>query len=165
MTSEKRSELVGCQANTGQDLTQGAPRNVLTRMDRHSNRTAVRMPHEMMAAPDARYGEADALQSLYDLCARYRRNGARHKAVRYYKSGHVERQSHLVGCPYLFKQEFQSFAKVGERSFARRSVAESGDTWTELSGGAPDAVLVWLDDVGHMHDTSHATDYSTVSAD
>lgn len=71
------------------------------------------------------------------------------------KSGHVERHGHFVRWPDLFDQKFQSLSQVGKRSFLRRPVAERGDARTKLRGAAPDAVLVLLDDVGHMNDTSH----------
>jgi hypothetical protein len=110
MASEQRAELIGRHADAGQDLAQGALGNVLARVDRHGNHEAVRMAHEVVAALDASDDESGAFQRPNDLYARYRRDGARHKAVRYYKSGHVECQSHLVGWPNLFDQKFQSLA-------------------------------------------------------
>ena len=67
MTSEERSELVGSHADTVQDLAQGAFGHVLTSVNRHGNRTAVEMAHEVVAALDARDGEAGPLQRLNDL--------------------------------------------------------------------------------------------------
>jgi hypothetical protein len=121
--------------------------------------SSVRMTHEVNAASDPRDSESNLLQRLDDLCSWYRRDGAGHKPGRYYKSGHVECQSHLVRWPDLFDQKFQPFAEIGKRGFLRRPVAERGDAGTELGSAAPDAVLVLLDDVGHVNDTSHEIEY------
>jgi hypothetical protein len=100
--SEQLAELVRGKPDAGQDLAHGAPRDFVACMDRHSDRTAVRMPHEVMAAPDAHDTEADSLQSLDDPCSWYRRDSARHKSAGYYKLGHAECQSHLIRWPDLF---------------------------------------------------------------
>jgi hypothetical protein len=97
--------------------------------DRHDNRTAVRMPHEAMAAPGAHDGEADSVQRLNDPCSWYRRDGARHKPARYYKSGHVKCQSHLVWWPNLFDQEFKPLGQVGKRGVARCSARQSASAY------------------------------------
>ena len=128
-------------------------------MNGHGNRTSIRMSHEVMASLDARDGEADAFQRLNYLCSWYRRNGARHKPARYYKSGYVECQSHLVRWPDLFDQKFQPRAQVGEGGFLRRPVAERGDARAKLGGAAPDAVLILLKDVVHVNDASHSIEY------
>lgn len=112
-----------------------------------------------MATLDANDSEADLLQRPNDPGPWCRRDGAGHKPARYYKSGHVERQRHLVRWPDLFDQQFQTLTQVGKRSFLRRPVTERGDARTKLRGAAPDAVLVLLDDVGHMNDTSHVIEY------
>jgi len=163
MTSEQCAELVRSQLSGGQDLAHGASRDVVACVDGHDNRpSAVEMAHEVVAALDADDSEAGLFERPYDPCARCRRDGAGHKPARYYRSGHVERQSHLVRWSDLFDQKFQSLTQVRKRSFLRRPVAERGDARTKLRGAAPDAVLVLLDDVGHMNDTSHVIDYHTV---
>ena len=162
MTSKQRAELVWGQLGAGQDLAHGASRDVVACVDGHDNRaSAVGMAHEVMATLDAGDSEAGLFQRPNDPCSWCRRDGAGHKPARYYKSGHVERQSHLVRWPDLFDQKFQSLTQVGKRSFLRRPVAKRGDARTKLRGAAPDAVLVLLDDVGHMNDTSHAIEYRT----
>ena len=123
------------------------------------------MAHEVVAAPDAGDGEPGALQRLDYLGSRYDRDAAGHKPARYYKSGHVECQSHLVWWSDLFEQKLKSLAQVGKRSFLRRPVAERGDTRTKLGGATPDAVLVLLDDVGHVNDTSHSIEYGMPLSD
>lgn len=160
MTSEQRAELVRGQLGAGQDLAHGASRDVVACVDGHDNRApAIGMTHEVMAALYADDSEAGLFQRPNDPCSWCRRDGAGHKPARYYTSGHVERQSHFVRWPDLFDQKFQSLTQVGKRSFLRRPVAERGDARTKLRGAAPDAVLVLLDDVGHMNDTSHVTEY------
>ena len=67
----------------------------------------------------------------------------------------------FVRYPDLFDQEFQAGAQVGERRVLRLPLAERGRARTKLGRGAPDAVLILLDDVGHVNDTSHAIDYYT----
>ena len=52
-------------------------------------------------------------------------------------------------------RSFQGGAKIGESPRPASAVAERGNARTELSRGAPNAVLVLLDDVGHVNDTSH----------
>lgn len=156
MTSEQRAELVRGQLGAGQDLTHGASRDVVACVDGHNNRTsAVGMAHEVMAALDADDSKAGLFQRPNDPCSWCRRDSAGHEPARYYKSGHVERQSHLVRWPDLFDQKFQTLPQVGERSFLCRPVAERSNPRTKLRGAAPDAVLVLLDDVGHVNDTSH----------
>lgn len=117
--------------------------------------TSVRMPHEVVAALDPRDGEADALEDPDHPCRRYGRDGAGHEAASYQKSGNVECQRQLVRYPDLFNEKLQAGAQIGDCLILRRPVAERGDTGTELSRGTPDAVLVLLDDVGHVNDTSH----------
>lgn len=158
MTSEQRAELVRSQLSAGQDLAHGASRDVVACVDGHDNRAStVGMAHEVVATLDANDSEASPFQRPNDPCAWRRRDGAGHKPARYYKSGHVERQSHLVRWSDLFDQKFQSLTQVGKRGFLRRPVAERGDARTKLRGAAPDAVLVLLHDVGHMNDTSHTS--------
>ena len=109
----------------------------------------------MVAAVDPCDGEAGVLESLDDLRSRYGRDAARHNAANYQRSGNVECQRHLVRYPHLFNEELQAGAQVGECLVPGLSVAERGNARTELSRGTPDAVLVLLDDVGHVNDTSH----------
>jgi hypothetical protein len=156
MTSEQRTELVRSQLGAGQDLAHGSSGDVIACVDGHDNgASAVGMAHEVMATLDANDSEAGLFQCPDDPGSWCRRDGAGRKPARYYKSGHVERQRHLVRWPDLFDQKFQSLAQVGKRGFLRRPVAERGDARTKLRGAAPDAVFVLLDDVRHMNDTSH----------
>jgi len=156
LTSEQRPELVRSQLRAGQDLAHGASRDIVACVDGHDNRaSAVGMTHEAMATLDANNGEAGLFQRPDDSRSWCRRDGAGHKPARYYKSRHVERQSHLVRWSDLFDQKFQSLTQVVKRSFLRRPVAERGDARTKLRGAAPDAVLVLLHDVGHMNYAGH----------
>ena len=165
VTSEQRTELVRSQLGAGQDLANGASRDIVACVDGHDNRaSAVGMAHEVMATLDANDSEAGFCQRPNDPCSWCRRDGAGHKPARYYKSGHVERQSHLVRRPDFFDQKFQSLTQIGKRSFLRRAVTERGDARTKLRGAAPNAVLVLLDDIGHMNDTSHGIEYRTFMA-
>jgi hypothetical protein len=71
------------------------------------------------------------------------------------ESGDVECQSQLVRWSDNIEQSLKRRAQVGDRRFLRRPVADSSDAWPKLGRGAPDAVLVLLDDVGHVNDTGH----------
>lgn len=161
--SEQFAELVWCHADGGQDATQGALGNVLTSMYRNSNGTPVRMAHDVVATACPRDRESGALKRLHNLRSRYRRDGARHKAASYQRSGNVECQRQLVRYPDFFDEQLHAGAQVGDRGLLRRPVAERGDTRTELSRGAPNAVFVLLDDVGHVNDTSHDPKYGMSS--
>ena len=76
-----------------------------------------------------------------------------------WESGDVECQSQLVWWPDYIKQSFKRAAQVIDRLFLRRAIADSANARAELGGGTPDTVLVLLDDVGHMNDTSHSFNY------
>jgi hypothetical protein len=159
MTSEQLDELVRGNADAGQDAAQRALGDVSPRVYRDGDRAPVGVAHDVMAAVDACDDEAGVFESPNNLRSRYRRDAARHKAANYQRSGNVECQRHLIRYPHLFDEEFQAGAQVGERLVLSLSLAERGHTGTKLGGGAPDAVLILLDDVGHVNDTSHNFDY------
>jgi len=141
----------------------GALEQVLCTMDRHSYSAPVSMPHDVMTTVDSRNLEASTLERLDDLRSRYGRDGARHKAASYQKSGNVECQGQLVWYPDFFNQKLQARAQVGDRSLLRRSFAERRDARAKLGRREPAvAVLILLDDVGHVYDTSHDTEYRTI---
>jgi hypothetical protein len=81
MTSEQRAELIWGHADGGQNAAQGTFGHVLARMDRHNDRTAVRVSHHVVAAADPRHRESGALQRFDYLRPRYCRDGAGHKAA------------------------------------------------------------------------------------
>ena len=89
------------------------------------------------------------------LRSRYDRDATRHKPGSYQKSGDVECQSQLVWWPNYIKQSFKRAAEVGDRLFLRRAIANRAYAGAELGRGAPNTVLILLDDVGHVNDTSH----------
>jgi hypothetical protein len=155
MTSEQRAELVRGHANRGQDAAQGALGNVSTRVDVYRDCTTVGMVHHMSAAVDPRDRESDAFKRPDYLRSRYGRDAARHKPVNYQKSGDVERHREFLWWPDLFEQKFKCSAQVRDRGFLRRPVAERGNARAKLRGAAPDAVLVLLNDVGHVNDSCH----------
>jgi hypothetical protein len=156
MTSEQLAELIRRDADGGQDSAQGALRDVSPSVHWNGNRAPVWVAHDVMATVDACDDEADAFESLDDLHSRYGRDAARHKAASYQRSGNVECQRHLVRYPHLFDEEFQSGTQVGECLILSRSLAERGHARAELGRSAPNAVLILIDDVGHVNDTSHA---------
>ena len=160
MTSEQFDEFVRSQADAHQDAAQRALGDVVARVNRHCDRAPIGMAHHAMATVHTRDGEADSFESPDDLRSRYGRDAARHKPANYQRSGNVECQRHLFRYPYLFNEEFQAGAQVGESVILSLSLAEGGRARTELGGGAPDAVLILLDDVGHVHDTSHSVNFA-----
>jgi hypothetical protein len=155
MTSEEPDELVRGHADAGQDATQRALGDVSPWVYWDGDRSPVRVAHDMMATFDACDGEACVFESFDDPRSRYGRDAARHKAANYQRSGNVECQRHLVRYPHLFDEEFQAGAQVVESLIPRLPLAERGHTGPKLGRGTPDAVLVLLDDVGHVNDTSH----------
>jgi hypothetical protein len=159
--SEQLVELVRGHPDDGQDVPQCALGHVLARVDRDWDCAPIRMLHYVVAAVNPRNNEASALERLDYLRSRYGRDRARHKAGSYQKSGYVECQSQLVGWPDHVKQSLKRFAQVSDRLFLRRAIADRADARTELGRGAPDAVLVLLNDVGHVNGTSHRIDYHT----
>jgi hypothetical protein len=118
------------------------------------------MTHDVVTTVDPRDGEAGAFESPDDLRSRYGRDAARHKPASYQRSGNVECQRHLVRYPHLFDEKFQAGAQIGERLVPGLSISERSYARAELGRGAPDAVLVLLDDVGHVNDTSHSIDFA-----
>jgi hypothetical protein len=73
------------------------------------------------------------------------------------ESGDVECQGQLVWWSNDIEQSLKCRAQISDRRFLRRSVADSADARAELGGRAPNTVLVLLNDVGHVYDTSHQT--------
>ena len=155
MTSEQLAELVRGHANVGEDVAHRALGYVSPGMDWHGGASPIRVAHDVMAASDPRDTKTGALERLDYLLSRHGRDGARHETASYQKSGYVECQGQLVGYPELFDQGFQASAKVGDCIFLRISVAVCAHSRAEPSGGAPDAVLVLLNDVGHVNDSCH----------
>jgi hypothetical protein len=149
MRLEQRAELVRRHADDGQDVPQGAFRHV-------GNRASIGMLHDVMATNDPRDRESSAFERFYYLRSRYDWDATWHKPGRYYNSGNVERQSEFVWYPDLFNQKLEPVAEVRKRLFAGRAVTDSTDARPEQRGGAPHAVLVLLDAVGHVNDTSHS---------
>jgi hypothetical protein len=78
-------------------------------------------------------------------------------------SGDVQSQGQLIRRPDYLEKSFEGFAQVGNGLFLRRSVADCANARPELGGGAPNAFLILLDDVGHVNDTSHSSEYGTSS--
>ena len=143
-------------------MMQRALEQILATVDWYGHGTPVRVAHDVVAAVDPRDNEADALQRLNYLGSRYRRDSARHKPARYYKSGNVKCQSEFVRYPDLFEQKLKPGAQVRDRGFLRVAFAERRDARAELGGRIPTtAVLILLNDVGHVNDTGHAHQYST----
>jgi hypothetical protein len=63
------------------------------------------------------------------------------------------RRMTFVRYPDLFDQKLKAGAQIRERSFLGLTLAERGNARTELGGRIPaDAVLILLDDVGHVND-------------
>jgi hypothetical protein len=156
MTSEQCSELVGSHADDVQDAPQDTLGNIPSRMNRHRDRSAIRMLHHVVAAGDSRETEPGVLQRLDYLCARYGRDSARHKPGSYQKSGYVACQSQLAGWLDYIKQGVERITQVRDCLVFRRPFADRADAWAEDAGGAPDAVLVLLDDVRHVNDSVHS---------
>jgi hypothetical protein len=153
--SKQRAELIRRHAYGGQDAAQRTFGHVMARVDRHDDRTAIRVAHHMVATANSHYSESGALQRPDYLRSRNCRNGARHKAASYQKSGNVECQRQFVRWPDFIEEQFNSRSQVGYRRFLRRSIAERGYAGTKLGGGAPDTVFVLLNDVGHVNDSCH----------
>jgi hypothetical protein len=62
-------------------------------------------------------------------------------------------------------QKLKAGAQIRERSFLSLTLAERGNARTELGGCIPaDAVLILLDDVGHVNDTSHSSSVHNMHA-
>jgi hypothetical protein len=161
VTSEQRAELIRGDACAGQNAAQRALGYVSPSVYWHGDRAPVWVAHDVMAAADPRDRETDAFESLDDLRSRYGRDAARHKAANYQRSGDVECQRHFVRYPHLFDEELQAGAQVGECLIPSRSLAERGHSRAKLGRSAPNAVLILIDDVGHVNDTSHAIEYRT----
>ncbi len=161
MTSKQGAELVRGHADDGQDVSQGSLRHVASRVNWDRNCTPIGMLHHVMAASDPLDNESGAFERLDYLRSRYGRDAARHKPGNYQKSGDVECQSQLVRWPNYIEQSLKRGAQVVDRLFLGRPIADRANARTELSRGAPDAVLVLLHDVRHVNDTSHSMEYAT----
>jgi hypothetical protein len=125
-------------------------------MDGHGHRASIRVLHEVVAAGDPLDSEPRFFESLDYLCSRYDWDAAWHKPGRYYNSGNVECQSEFVRYTDLFDQQLKPGPQIRDRLFLRRAVTNSADTGPQQGGGAPYAVFILLDGVGHVHDTSHS---------
>jgi len=117
--------------------------------------TPIWVLHDVVAASDPLDSESGSLGRPDYLRSRYDRDATRHKPGSYQKSGDVECQSQLVWWPNYIKQSFKRAAEVGDRLFLRRAIANRAYAGAELGRGAPNTVLILLDDVGHVNDTSH----------
>jgi hypothetical protein len=155
MRSEQRAELIWRHADDGQDVSQGAPGHVATCMDGDRNRASIRMLHDVVATGDPRDSESRTFERLNDLRSRYDWDAIRHKLGRYYNSGDVECQREFVRYTDLFDQQLKPRPKIRDRIFPCRAVADSSHAWPQQGGSAPHAVLVLLDDVGHVNDSCH----------
>jgi hypothetical protein len=156
MTLEQRAELVGCHSDGLQDGAHGSGQQVFTAVDWHDGSTPVRVTHHVVTAIYPGDGETDALERPDNLSSGRNWDVARHKAASYQKSGYVERQSQLVWWANLFEQQFQARTQVRDCFLSRGPLAERGDICPQVGGSVPaGAVLILLDDVGHVNDTSH----------
>jgi hypothetical protein len=63
------------------------------------------------------------------------------------------------GGPTTSEQSFKRAAEVADRLFPRRAIADRADAGAELSRGAPNTVLVLLDDAVHVNDTRQDIQY------
>jgi hypothetical protein len=113
------------------------------------------MLHYVMATSDPRDNESSAFERLYYLRSRYDRDAARHKPGSYQKSGNVECQGQLIRWLYYIEQGFKCCAQVVNGFFLRRAIADRADARAKLGRGTPNAVLILLDDVGHVNDSCH----------
>ena len=120
-------------------------------MDRDDDRPAIEMAQHVMASADSRDRESGPLQRPDHLSPPERPEGTR-------VSGHVEGHRQLIWRTDLGEQRFQRIAQIGNRGFRRRPVTHRPDARAQLCGGAPDAVLVLLDDVRNMHYPGHNAD-------
>jgi hypothetical protein len=164
MRSEQLAELVRRHTDSLQDAAHGAREQVFTAVDWHDGSTPVRVAHHVMAAVNPRDDEVGALECLDDLGSRHSWDVARHKATSYQESGYVECQSQLIRWSDFFKKQLQASAQVRDCFLPCGPFAECGDIGAQMGGCVPAAaVLVLLDDVGHVNDTSHNIDYRTMS--
>jgi hypothetical protein len=160
--SEQRAELVRSHADDVQDAPQGTLGHIPPRVYGDRNRAPIGMLHYVVAAGDPRETKSGALQRLDYLCARYGRDRTRHKPGSYQKSGDVECHSQLIGWLDYFEQSLKRVAQVGDGLFLRRPFANRADARAKDAGGAPGAVLILLDGIGHVNDTSHGSSMSWV---
>lgn len=131
-------------------------------MDGHGDRASIRVFHEVVTAGDPLDGESRLFESLDYLRSRYDREATWHKSGRYYNSGDVECQSEFVGYADLFDQQLKPGPQIGDRFFLRRAIADSADTGPQQGGGAPYAVLILLDRIGHVNDSCHKSSIACV---
>ena len=128
-------------------------------MDWDRDCTSIGVLHHVVAASDPLDNESGAFERPDYLRSRYDRDATRHKPGSYQKSGDVKCQSQLVWWPNYIKQSFKRAAEVGDRLFLRRAIADRAYARAELGRGAPNTVLILLNDVGHVNDTSHDIQY------
>lgn len=161
MTSEQLAEVVRRHADVRENVAQRTLGHVSPTVDWDGGAPPIRVAHDVMATGDAYACKAYALKRLDNLRSRHDRDVARHKTASYQKSGYVECQSQLVRYAELFDQRHQSGAKVSKCLFLRIAVAICAHSRAEAGRCAPDAVLVLLNDVGHVNVTSHVIYYTT----
>ena len=162
MRSEQRTEIVGSDSSGSQDGSQGALKDVSTCVDRHGDGRPVGMLHDVVAARDPCNLVSGTLQRLDYLCSRYGRDGTRHNAESYQKSGDVECQSQLVRRPDFLDQTFKRGTQVRDRVCLRFPLAECRSVGAQVGRGSPEtSLVVLLKGVGHVNDTSHAYEYGT----
>lgn len=159
MTSEQRPKLIWSPADDGQDVPQGALGHVPARVDWDRHCSSIRVFHHAVAASDSLDNESGAFERPDYLRSRYDREATRHKPGSYQKSGDVKCQSQLVWWPNYIKQSFKRAAEVGDRLFLRRAITDRANARAELGRGTPNTVLILLDDVGDVNDTSHDIQY------
>ena len=106
MESEETSEFVRGHPDGLKDAVQSSLEKVFAAVNWDDSGPSIGMAHHVMAAIDPCRDETGALKSPDDLCSRYGRNAAWHKAANYQESGHVECQSQLIRWPDLLKKQF-----------------------------------------------------------
>lgn len=158
MRSEQLAELVRRDAGSVQDASQSRLENVSTCVDRHGDGRPAGMLHDVMAAADSYNLVSGLLQSLDYLCSPYGRDGTRHNAESYQKSGNVERQ--LAWDSDLFDQAAKSDAQVLDSSLRRLAFAECRSVREQVSRGGPEpGLLVLLKAVVYVNGASHVVHY------
>jgi len=124
-------------------------------MDWDGDCASIGVLHHVVAARDSLDNESCAFKRLDHLRPRYDRDATGHKPGSYQKSGDIECQSQLVWWPDCIEQSFKGSTEVGDRLFRRWAITDRADAGTEEGRGAPDTVLVLLEEVGNMNGPGH----------